>query len=222
MKNLLKKYNASVQILKEHGCSFSTLSWEEATDVTNSSSYNSVSQQCDHGPSMQDEMVPDAIKREIIDAYGLCQRAGEELGALYEEMSRVMGHFYEECLEMEQRKEVQERSPNISSALLVGLRSVLLRKIDFCQINLLFSVQSFKAFVAVSTDIEDYLKNSICINIPHHQLINEMVECDLIEEVKSPIPLEFIIDNEKDDYLFGDDKDSGFITVGELSIPPSQ
>lgn len=187
-----------------------TLSWEQVTNVSGSSLYAGT-EQADH------TLVPDAIKRELVDAYALCQRAGEELTIVYQEMSRVIVHYCGECKAMEASL---QKIPEVSNLLWAGLKSVILRKIDFCLSSLLFAVNSFKPFIEVSPDVEDYLENNNRV-ISSNQLLNddEADEADITEDASCPISssLEYAID-EKNDYLFRDDEDSGFFSAGEFSI----
>jgi len=215
LKKLLKKFNASVQILKEHGQSVSTLSWEQVTNVSSSSLYTNANEQAGH------TMVPDAIKRDLVDAYGLCQRAGEELSILYQEMSRVIGHLREECKAIEV---ALQNMPNISSLLCAGLRSIMLRKLDFRQRHLFFAVNSFQPFIEISVEVQNYLENGHFV-ISSNQLLNDEIdEYEVIEDASSPIsPKSLLTLDEKDDYFFRDDSDvdSGFLSSGDLSFVSS-
>lgn len=91
---MLKKYNSSVEILRQNGYTeFVDLTWETASDVSNVIYSINI-------PS--EDGIPLSVKRTAVDAINLIQRLTEE-EHLRNEMGNCLQTFYSSCRDREEK-----------------------------------------------------------------------------------------------------------------------
>ncbi|CAB4033443.1 Hypothetical predicted protein [Paramuricea clavata] len=152
LRRLMKRYNSSVEILRQNGRQmFVDLTWEKASDVT-SSIYTI------NFPN-QDEILL-SVKRTAVDIVNLINRLLEEGSYLRHEMESCIKTFYDACLEIENKSSgfVGMGDDTEESNELKGLNSLKKNELHEEQINLFVSSNLFKQFIKIPDEVVEYLQ----------------------------------------------------------------
>ncbi|XP_028515991.1 uncharacterized protein LOC114575406 [Exaiptasia diaphana] len=199
LKEKLKKYNASVQVLIENGLDFNILSWEQASDVTT-------------GIHKQSSVSPlQAWKRDAIEAYTLLQRAGEEINIIHSEMHSVILNAYKDCRSCDVATAISGHAGSLTT-IQAGLLSIAKARQSHHHMHLQFAVQSLSKHVDISRDIDHYVANIQQVAIaPHCEAEEDILQSDEEEDFQDS--QENIQNDISKNYLFDDfGSDSGLGT----------
>ena len=147
MRKLLKKYNSSVEILRQNGYTeFVDLTWETASDISNTIYYVNI-------PS--EDGIPLSVKRTAVDAMNLIERLTEEEDHLTNEMENCLQTFYGSCRDLEETINCMSDSVISDSAVVRGACS--LKRNDLHEdINLRVACNLFRECIAIEDDFAHY------------------------------------------------------------------
>jgi len=192
LKEKLKKYNASVQVLREHGLTFHILSWEQASDVT-----TEIYKQSSAVSPLQ------AWRRDAIEAYTLLQRAGEEINIIKSEMQSVILSTYNDCTSCDGA--IGTMQTQSLTTIQAGLLSIAKARQAQHHLHLHFAVQSLSQYVDnIPSKISDYVVTVRPVSPPY-----ESTEFQVEEDIAQPDedegfldPSEFLQNDISKEYLF--------------------
>lgn len=180
LKKPLKKYNSSVEILRQNGyINFTILNWEEASDV-NSTIYSL------NIPN--EDQIPVAVKRAAVDALCLTERSTEEIQLLDQEMANCIQVFFDRCNNTEAFLNVLQDKEDFGNCdLLKGLYSTHKRILDDERFNLFVACNLYCDDIAVSQDVRNYVDQhfihvSKILEINNDALEEESDEDEDVEE----------------------------------------
>ncbi|XP_028407856.1 uncharacterized protein LOC114530440 [Dendronephthya gigantea] len=144
LRKLLKKYNSSIEILKQNGYEqFPFLCWEDASDV-DSHIY------AINAPN--EDTIPVTIKRAAIDARAMIERCTEEQEILAQEMASCVKDFHNSHLEQLENNDLFP-----SSYMMKGSYALHKKELDIERLNLFVACNLFDGSISISDEAKQYL-----------------------------------------------------------------
>lgn len=169
----MKRYNSSVEILRQNGHKiFVDLTWEKASDVTSSIYTINVA---------DDGEMPIWVKRTAADIVNLKQRLSEEECYLRREMETCVKTFYDTCVAIQDKCSTFERVDDVrddedDSNVVKGLYSLKKKELHQEYINLFVACNLFKCYIKIPAEVAEYLQQRA-------QLPGEIMENDIVDEI---------------------------------------
>jgi hypothetical protein len=170
----MKRYNSSVEILRQNGHQmFVDLTWEKASDVSSSIYTTNI--------ASEDE-IPLSLKRTAVDIINLINRLLEEQRYLNREMETCVNTFYHACLDIENVSitfEAMEGSPE-ECDVFKGLYCLKKNELHYERINLSVACNIFKHYIKIPDEVVEYLQQ--------HSELSEEIRDNHIEDESDDEP----------------------------------
>ncbi len=165
----MKRYNSSVEILRQNGHQmFVDLTWEKASDVSSSIYTINIA---------NEDEIPLSVKRTAVDIVNLINRLLEEQRYLHREMETCVKTFYHACLHIENVPITFEAMEDNDEDcdVLKGLCCIKKNELHYERINLSVACNLFKQYIEIPDEVVEYLQQ-------HSEQSGEIRENDIVDE----------------------------------------
>lgn len=192
MQKLLKKYNSSVEILRQNGYDkFVDLTWEQASDVSGSIYSVNI-------PNEDD--IPLSVKRTAVDAVNLMKRLSEEEQHLVNEMDNCIHAFFGACLEREEKINCLRMSDDFGDDdIKKGLYSFQKNELHDDRINLRVACNLFREFISIPDDAVIYVEQLFQLDDDVEEIVDSEDDVEDDAEGDDSIHRVYTVDREEDE-----------------------